>query len=394
MSQQKAVPISGACNVVRTPPEKSSRPADAAAKAHHPKPGKAAFRNPWPSWQEIPPDALKAHVMQSVPVHDGIDKFPIRKPDLARDRLVPHDAGCLHATWLGHACYFVEYPSGLRVLFDPVLTDRCSPSAWIGPRRFTASPCQISDLPFVDIVVISHNHYDHLSYPTVREIRVHHPNAHFFVPLGNAAWFASSGLHNVTEMDWWEQASVSVPTGHDGDRGRPLSATVSCLPAQHTTGRGPFGTDKTLWASWGVASDEASVFFGGDTGYRFVPWLKDDQDHDWDDEYAMLPRCPAFAQIGDLRGPFTLGLLPIGAYEPRALMSSIHANPRDAVEIQRDTRCGRALAMHWGTWVLGDEPVQEPPRKLAEALVALGLPERGLFDVCDIGERVSIPLAG
>lgn len=169
-----------------------------------------------------------------------------------------------------------------------------------------------------------------------------------------------------------------------------ISATISCLPTQHTSGRGLFNTDKTLWSSWAIKSEASSVWFAGDTGYRFVPWLKEKQDHDWDEEYSELPRCPAFAQIGELYGPFTLGLIPIGAYEPRALMSSMHANPRDAAEIFRDTKCSRALAMHWGTWVLGDEHVQKPPKKLAEAMALLNLPVTGVFDACDVGERVQI----
>lgn len=122
-----------------------------------------------------------------------------------------------------------------------------------------------------------------------------------------------------------------------------------------------------------------------DTGYRAVPHLPPDVD-DYSPAYAHLPTCPAFAQIGAHRGPFDLGLIPIGAYDPRWIMSPMHANPKDAVNIFADVQCRRALGMHWGTWVLTEEDVMEPPCRLREALREKGVQERGVFDVCDIGE--------
>ncbi|GJN68114.1 zn-dependent hydrolase oxidoreductase family protein [Purpureocillium lilacinum] len=385
----------------------SPAPKGAEAKVHHHKNGKKVFHNPWPSWHDLDPEAVKAHLKQrkwmSTWTHPSTAeaKIPFQTPTLSRERF-SNGTSDVRATWLGHACYFVEFPSGLRVLFDPVMTDRCSPSQWFGPRRFTQLPCAVKDIPFLDAVVISHNHYDHLSHPTVVEIAKLHPKAHFFVPLGNESWFHASGITDVTELDWWEGADLTLSSPGQSDRKiEPIRARITCLPAQHTTGRAPWGTDKTLWASWSVASPPpdqsgtgntvASVFFGGDTGYRAVPTL-DAQDDDWDEKYADLPVCPAFEQIGELYGPFTLGLLPIGAYEPRALMAPIHANPRDAVEIFIDTQCKRALAMHWGTWVLGDEDVREPPQRLEEALAFKGLARKGVFDVCGLGEVIRIPL--
>lgn len=329
------------------------------------------------------------------------------------------DGTSLRATWLGHACYLVELPCGLRVLFDPVLTDRCSPVSWFGPKRFTKLPCEVHEIPIIDIVVISHNHYDHLSHPTVVEIHKRHPQAHFFVPLGDADWFRSSGIPNVTELDWWEEADITLEPQAVGDNKRAMTARVSCLPAQHTTGRGPLGTDKSLWASWAVtdmssapawpdsgheeedgeeqdeeegegAGARTSVYFAGDTGYRDVTGVPAGTPDDWAAPYdAGLPVCPAFGQIGELRGPFALGLLPIGAYEPRALMASLHSSPRDAVEIFKATRCRRALAMHWGTWILGDEDVREPVRLLEQALTTCGIPTVGVFDACMIGETTT-----
>lgn len=192
--------------------------------------------------------------------------MPVHKPEFLPSRETPG----LRATWLGHACYYVEFPGGLRVLFDPVFEDRCSPFSWLGPKRYTEMPCKIEDLPTIDAVVISHNHYDHLSYPTIKQISRLHPNCHFFAPLGNKQWFADSGIHNVTELDWWEQrdialspmtpAEVSSPNaGGSGD----ISARISCLPCQHTTNRGLFDRCKTLWASWSVESGGRKVYFAG-----------------------------------------------------------------------------------------------------------------------------------
>lgn len=309
------------------------------------------------------------------------------------------DGSKIRATWLGHACYYVEYPSGLRILFDPVFEDCCSPwpVSLLFPRRYTEPPCQIADLPAVDAVVISHSHYDHLSHPTAMEIQKHHPRAQFFVGLGLEKWFRKQGIQNVTELDWWEEADLTVKVreglvggeGEGSGKESSITARVSCLPCQHTSARTPFDKDTTLWCSWAVRSGPdttaKTVWFGGDTGYRAVPHVPDGAD-DYGDEYASLPRCPQFKQIGDLRGPFDLGLIPIGAYHPRAAFSAMHANPADAVEIFRDTRCRRAMGIHWGTWMLTAEEVLEPPRLLRESLRRRGIPEVGVFDVCEIGE--------
>lgn len=303
----------------------------------------------------------------------------------------------LRATWLGHACYYLEFPTGLRVLFDPVFEARCSPFSFMGPKRYTAAPCAVADIPLVDLVVISHSHYDHLSHPTILALHAAHPNALFAVPLGLKKWFADSGVHNVVELDWWQDIDISLspaPAAESRVSVAPSSASappdaitarLSCLPCQHTSARTPFDKAHTLWASWAVSSGAKSAWFGGDTGYRAVPQLPAGTD-DYGAPYAALPRCPAFADIGRLRGPFDLGLIPIGAYEPRHLFSSMHANPFDSVEIFADTRCKRAMAIHWGTWVLTEEDVMEPPRLLREALRRRGIGEEGVFDVCDVGE--------
>lgn len=314
------------------------------------------------------------------------------------------EGGQLRATWLGHACYYVEFPSGLRVLFDPVFEDCCSPFKAKTFQRFTPVPCEIEDLPAVDLVVISHNHYDHLSYPTIKRIQKAFPQAHFFAPLGNRQWFLKSEIPEgqVTELDWWDTrdvklqaqfqddsnkaGAVSVSGGEKVSKQGDITAVVGALPCQHVSARTPFDKCKTLWASWSVESGGAKVYFAGDTGYRAVPESTPEGDDGYGPEYAHLPVCPAFKQIGTHRGPFDLGLIPIGAYEPRWVMSPMHANPEDSANIFIDTKCKKALGMHWGTWVLTEEDVMEPPRKLKEALKKKGIEEEGTFGVVNIGE--------
>jgi len=311
---------------------------------------------------------------------------PVLKPTFLPDRTASDQ---LRATWLGHSCYYIEFPSGLRVLCDPVFEDRCSPFSFLGPKRYTEQPCKLADIPAVDAVLISHSHYDHLSHPSVLEVKKRHPNVHFFVPKGLEKWFNKVGINSVTELDWWEDVEFSLTVdgkeGDDSGEPRTISARISCTPAQHSSARGLFDRDRTLWCSWAVKSGGKSLWFAGDTGYRAVPYLPRAID-DYGPDYADLPRCPQFKQIGEHRGPFDLGLIPIGAYYPRAAFSPMHINPYDAVEIFQETKCANAMSIHWGTWVLTSEEVHDPPKQLREALKKKGIPETGVFDICDIGE--------
>ncbi|KAH7078126.1 beta-lactamase superfamily domain-containing protein [Paraphoma chrysanthemicola] len=405
--------IAGLYAVVSDPAQGAAQPDDVGEKSHHLKSGKG-FRNPWESYRDLSPWAFfgntlwrkitgKQHHPNTTP-----PTVPIQTPSFLPTRSTPK----LRATWLGHACYYIEFPSGLRVLFDPVFEDCCAPVQIKSLKRYTPPPCEIEDLPVVDVVVISHSHYDHLSYPTVLRIKERWPEAMFFVPLGLKAWFGKCGVERVTELDWWETRdlrlesagkgkegrSVSVTSSEGNGKGDVISATIGALPCQHVSARTPFDKNTTLWASWSVESGGSKVYFAGDTGYRTVPHLPPGTD-DYSAAYAHLPHCPAFAQIGTHRGPFDLGLIPIGAYEPRYMFSGMHADPKDAVNIFVDTKCKRALGMHWGTWVLTEEDVLEPPRKLVEALRWKGVEKvtgrsgHGkeeevveVFGVCDIGE--------
>lgn len=364
-----------------TPSNPRPAPDDVSVKTHHNK-GKKGFTNPWPSFREMNFWTImrwvwlgKIEGTRSDPDLTG-PLPPVRKSNFLPTR----ETATLRATWLGHACSYLEFPNGLRVLFDPVFEERCSPFSFAGPKRYTKAPCQVEDLPFVDVLVISHNHYDHMSWPTLQALRKRFPDVQVLTPLGNKQWFKEGGFRNVEQMDWWEEREVKVEV-----EGKEMEARIGCLPAQHTSAR--FGWDKgeRLWGSFSIEAGGKNVWFAGDTGYRTVPKLGKGED-DYGEAHKDLPHCPAFEQIGELRGPFDLGLIPIGAYEPRWLMSPVHANPYDSVDIYVETKCERALGIHWGTWVLTEEEVLEPPRMLKEALKRKGLKEEGAFEVCDIGE--------
>ena len=189
--------------IVSSPSQLSAQPSDAKDKAHHNKNGKG-FVNPWDSYRDFTPLWMFKQMFrlrwQGTWKSPDVTPptVPVRKPEFLPTRETPK----FRATWLGHACYYVEFPGGFRVLFDPVFTARCSPFSFMGPKRYTEMPCQIADIPTIDAVIISHSHYDHLSHPTVLEIAKKHKNVQFFVPLGNKAWFDKIGVHNATELDW------------------------------------------------------------------------------------------------------------------------------------------------------------------------------------------------
>lgn len=160
------------------------------------------------------------------------------------------------------------------MLFDPVLEARCGPYNMLGPKRFTDAPCKVTDIPIVDAVVISHNHYDHLSYNNVTALAKKHPNCHFFAPLGNKEWFRRCGIEKVTELDWWDECDVTLsPSAREGTKVEAsgaaesspaeIKARFSSLPCQHVAARTPFDRNKTLWCSWAIESGGSKVYFAG-----------------------------------------------------------------------------------------------------------------------------------
>ncbi|KAH9851093.1 N-acyl-phosphatidylethanolamine-hydrolyzing phospholipase D [Lenzites betulinus] len=364
--------------------------------SHHADNFGTRFKNPWPSFRYQRMSEWLAVAFNQilfppkVPADLSV-QIPSQVPDWGADA----SPEGIKATWLGHACYLVELPTpagaarGPRILFDPVLSHRCAPTQWVGPKRLLPTPCAMEDIPEVDVICISHNHYDHMDFPTLRTIFASH-RPQIFAPLGNASILAGAGIapSHIHTLDWWDAASLSLflPPQTPDDAAGVVRAEirVTCTPAQHGSNRGLFDRWHTLWSSWAVedvpapASGAAArkVYFAGDTGYRTV--------RDGEDE-ETVPRCPAFAEIGARFGGFDLALLPIGAYNPRAMWSCLHVSPADAVEIFKDVLARKALAMHWGTWTLTMEPTMEPPKLLKAAAAKVGLAE-GAFEVCGLGE--------
>ena len=253
-------------------------------------------------------------------------------------------------TWIGHATMLVRL-GGSNILFDPVFSERASPVSFAGPRRIVPLPIDIAELPPIDIVLISHNHYDHLDAESVKRIAAMPQGSPLFlVPMGLKAWFAELGIARVDELDWWQQ------TRH-GD------LKVTFVPAQHWSKRTLTDANQTLWGGWVVEGDGLSIIHTGDTGFS--------QD---------------FRDIGERLGPFDMAFIPIGSYAPRWFMKTMHADVPEAVQIRSDLRAARAIGMHWGTFEsLADEPLDEPPRVLARQREQHGLSE-DQFDVLKIGE--------
>ncbi|KAI0629648.1 Metallo-hydrolase/oxidoreductase [Trametes polyzona] len=392
-----------ATEVVVVPNKRASQEKESGRPAHHDDDTQTRFKNPWPSYRHASVSQFARTFVGQITnapksVMDLSERIPSRTPDWGAGRA----PDALKATWLGHACYLVELPTpagaarGPRILFDPVMSHRCSPVQWIGPARLLPTPCPAEDIPEVDAICISHNHYDHMDLPTLRTVfTLHQP--HIFVPLGNRDHLRSIDIPDthIHTLDWWDACTVTTTLPPAKDESAAASAgaavqasfVVTCTPSQHTANRTAFDRWRTLWSSRSISEVAPStppapartprkVYFAGDTGYRTVRAGEDE---------AHAPRCPAFAEIGERLGPFDLALLPIGAYAPREMWSNLHASPADAVEIFKDVRARRALAMHWGTWVLTTEPTLEPPELLKQACAKAGL-EEGAFDICGLGE--------
>eukprot|EP01116_Phalansterium_solitarium_P003885 TRINITY_DN1471_c0_g1_i1.p1 TRINITY_DN1471_c0_g1~~TRINITY_DN1471_c0_g1_i1.p1 ORF type:complete len:343 (+),score=52.18 TRINITY_DN1471_c0_g1_i1:49-1077(+) len=292
-------------------------------------------------WQltRRPPAPTTAELDQMLPV------VPI---DWAKLRNPPADK--VQCTWIGHASFLIQM-CGINLLTDPVFCNRVSPISFVGPARQRPTPCAISELPKIDAVVISHNHYDHLDASVVHALG---NTARWFAPLGMKSWFEGQGVANVTEMTWWQETQFTP------------RVKMCCVPCSHWCKRTLFDTNKALWSSWAVVGDTARFYFAGDTGY-----------------------CEAFQQIGDEYGPFDLAAIPIGAYEPRELMKAQHVNPEESVQIHRDLRSRKSVGMHWGTFILTDEPFFEPPVRVAAEMKRLNLPKDDFF-VLNIGETAAV----
>jgi N-acyl-phosphatidylethanolamine-hydrolysing phospholipase D len=237
-------------------------------------------------------------------------------------------------TWIGHATVLVQMDHR-TFLTDPIWSDKPFPVSFVGPMRFVPPALTLESLPPIDFVLVSHNHYDHLDLPTLRWLSAR--GTRFLVPLGDAALLRDNGIGPVEEMDWWDAREVA-------------GLEIHCVPAQHWSGRRVTDDSRSLWAGWTVTGPTRRFYFAGDSGYF-----------------------PGFAEIGARLGPFGLAALPIGAYDPPSMMRAVHLDPEEALQAGLDVGAERMLGIHYGTFDLTDEPLDEAPRRFHADAVRRGI---------------------
>ena len=252
-------------------------------------------------------------------------------------------------TWVGHATVLAQL-GGLNVLTDPIFSERASPVSFAGPKRAHAPGLALAQLPRIDVVVLSHNHYDHCDAPTLQALNSQPGGPPLFlVPLKLKAWLADLGINNAVELDWWQSHRLGA-------------VDVVMTPVQHWSGRGLGDRLQTLWGGWAFFAPDAQMFFAGDTGYS--------------PDFEDIARRFAERQRD---GGFDIALIPVGAYAPRWFMKDQHVDAEEAVRMHRDLRAKKSLGIHWGTFALSDEPLDEPPLRLAAARSKAGVAEDDFF---------------
>ena len=315
---------------------------------HHPDGG---FRNPWPNsgpWGY--PAFLKWILYERLVRELATDPEPgVFRRVPSRFAVPRASSEAVTITWVGHSTLLLQ-AGGANILTDPIWSDRASPLRFMGPRRWVEPGIGFDALPPIDVVLQSHNHYDHLDDRTVRRLAAAHPHATWLVPLGLAGFARTRGARSVVELDWWEEAHVG-------------GVRFAAAPAQHHSARRLTDRARTLWCSWSVRAASRRIFFAGDTAYH-----------------------PEFALIGERHGPFDLALLPIGAYEPRWFMRYVHMNPEEAVRAYQDLHRAHGaparaamVPIHWGTFKLTDEAMDEPPLRAHQSWRDAGLAEDALW---------------
>ena len=253
-------------------------------------------------------------------------------------------------TFIGHSTFLIQTAAG-NLLTDPMYSTRAGPWNLFGPRRVRQPAVRFEDLPPIATVLLSHNHYDHCDLPTLRRLaRRFDPLV--VTPLGNAGLVRSAGIRRVEELDWWEHAAAM-----------PIALT----PARHFSARSPFDRDRALWGGFVVQAGAKRIFFAGDTAYA-----------------------PFFPDVRARLGPFDVALLPIGAYEPRWFMQSVHMNPAEAVQAHLDLQPAQSIGMHFGTFRLTTEGIDEPLRALEDACRERNVPA-SQFGTLGFGESLALP---
>ena len=283
--------------------------------------------------------------------------FTNKKPELvaidSSDEWKELDSGSTdYMVWIGHATYLIN-KDNLTILTDPVFSKRASPVRFAGPKRLIPPAIPIDKLPKIDLITVSHNHYDHLDLRSLKKIYKANPNAIFLVPKGDKRRLERRGIENVIEFLWWEEIEI---------KGSKFTFT----PVQHWSARGIADRNKSLWGGWFMNLKTETIYHAGDTGYS-----KD------------------FIETKKRLGSPSISLIPVGAYAPRWFMKTNHVNPPEAIQIAIDLESERNFGMHWGTFQLTDEEILEPPKLLKESLRDQGLPDN-FFNILRPGQIVEI----
>ena len=233
--------------------------------------------------------------------------------------------------WIGHSTFLIK-KNNLVILTDPVFSERASPFKRLGPKRLIPPAILLNELPKIDVVTISHNHYDHLDIRSLKKLSKLNPNLIFLIPKGDIDIFNKKNIDNVKEFVWWEEISID-------------DFVFTFTPVQHWSARGLFDRNESLWGGWFIKSTDYSLYHAGDTGYSndFIETQK---------------------RLGSPKYAF----LPIGAYDPEWFMAASHVNPEDSIRIMKDLGAEFSFGMHWGTFTLTAEDTIEPPQRLKEAL--------------------------
>tara|TARA_B100001093_G_scaffold262640_1_gene251086 strand:+ start:343 stop:1311 length:969 start_codon:yes stop_codon:yes gene_type:complete len=233
--------------------------------------------------------------------------------------------------WIGHSTFLIK-KNNLVILTDPVFSERASPFKRLGPKRLIPPAISLNELPKIDVVTISHNHYDHLDIRSLKKLSKLNPNLIFLIPKGDIDIFNKKNFDNVKEFVWWEEISID-------------DFIFTFTPVQHWSARGLFDRNESLWGGWFIKSNDYSLYHAGDTGYSndFIETQK---------------------RLGSPKYAF----LPIGAYDPEWFMAASHVNPEDSIRIMKDLGAEFSFGMHWGTFTLTAEDTLEPPQRLKEAL--------------------------
>jgi L-ascorbate metabolism protein UlaG (beta-lactamase superfamily) len=275
------------------------------------------------------------------PAH--VDVQPRTPPTLEGDAAV--------VTFIGHATFLIQTGAG-NILTDPMFSARAGPANLAGPRRVREPAVRFEDLPPIAIVLLSHNHYDHCDRATLRRL-ARRFDPLLVTPLGNAPLVRAAGIRRVEELDWWDTATLA-------------SMPIVQTPARHFSARTPFDRNRALWGGFVVSCAGARVYVAGDTAYG-----------------------PFFRDIGERLGPIDLACLPIGAYEPRWFMQAVHMDPAEAVQAHVDLAAARSVAMHYGTFQLTSEGIDDPLRGLEEARRARGIPAER-FEALGFGDSIRL----